>query len=361
MVRVALVGYGYAGKTFHAPLIAAEAGLDLAVIVSSNPAKVHADYPGVAVYPTPQAALDDRSIDLIVVASPNDTHFPLSRDALLAGKHVVVDKPFTVTLGEARDLVALSEQTGRHLTVFHNRRWDGDFLGVRQALQQNMLGRLAHLETRFDRFRPLVRDRWREKSGAGAGLWYDLGPHLIDQVLQLCGLPDRVVASMALQRDGSQTDDWAHVVLEYGPLRAILHCSVLAAGGVNRFMLHGDKASLVKRRVDPQEDQLRAGTIPGTPDWGVDTDRFTIFDGEGGEREWAGPPGDYPAFYRGIAAAIQGTATNPVPPIQSLAVMAVLEAAISSATLGRGVSLPLTEEETQQFTVSSQTLSAIKA
>ena len=181
---VALIGYGYAGKTFHAPLIASVPGLRLAAVGSRDPAKVHADRPAVVVE-RDAADLLAMPIDLVVIATPNDTHFDLARRALAAGKHVVVDKPFTVTLAEARELAALAKQRGRILSVFHNRRWDGDFLTVRRLIASGALGDVAYFESHFDRYRPRVRARWREQPGGGGGLWYDLGPHLVDQALQL--------------------------------------------------------------------------------------------------------------------------------------------------------------------------------
>jgi predicted dehydrogenase len=349
IIKTALIGYGYVGKTFHAPLIRAISGLDLTVVSSSDAAKVKADLPDVRVEASAHSVISDPAIDLVVIASPNDTHFPLAREALLAGKHVVIDKPFTVNLQEARDLVALASRVGRQLSVFHNRRWDSDFLGVKQTAKSGALGRLAHIETRFDRYRPAVRDRWRERAGEGAGLWFDIGPHLIDQILQLCGLPDKVLASMAKQRDGAMADDWAHVVLEYGRGRAVLNCSVLAAGGMNRFMVHGDKASVVKRFADPQEAQLRAGMVPGSPDWGRDPDELILIDGEGQEQTLGSPKGDYRLFYAGVADAIRGHGDNPVPMPQALAVMAVLEAAIEAAVKGKSVMLPLSTQEKEQF------------
>jgi predicted dehydrogenase len=229
MIRVGLIGYGYAGRTFHTPLIRATRGLELVAVSSSRPERVTADLPGIAVVPSAGELLATPSIDLIVIAAPPDVHAPLAAAALRAGKHVVVDKPIAPTFDEARATAMLAAGSDRVLAVFQNRRWDGDFLALRDLLSRGVLGEVSHVESHFDRYRPLVRDRWRERPGAGAGLWHDLGPHLVDQALQLFGLPDRVWASLAAQRAGSQVDDWAHVVLEYNRRRAILHASVLVA------------------------------------------------------------------------------------------------------------------------------------
>ena len=177
-LRVGLIGYGFASKTFHAPLIVGTPGVELAAVSSSDASKVHADWPSVQVVSDPQALLDDPTLQLIVIPTPNDTHFPLAKAALNAGKHVVVDKPFTVTLSQARELDALAKAKGLLLSVFHNRRWDSDFLTLKTLLADGALGDVRYLESHFDRFRPEVRQRWREMKGPGSGIWFDLGPHV---------------------------------------------------------------------------------------------------------------------------------------------------------------------------------------
>jgi predicted dehydrogenase len=350
-ITVALIGYGFAGKTFHAPLIATTLGLKLAVVASRDEGKVHADFPDARVIGDPLQAITDPGIDLVVIASPNDSHAPLARAALEAGKHVVVDKPFTLALDEARALVALARERGRKLSVFQNRRWDSDFLAVKQAIDDGLIGEVVHLETHFDRFRPEVRDRWREHDVPGGGIWFDLGPHLIDQTLQLLGLPRRVNADFATQRDGGRTLDWAHVVLDYGGLdyserRAILHAGMLVAGGSARFTVHGTRGSLVKRDLDPQESQLLRGMRPGDLGWGEDDDPLLLFDGSGdAPKQLLAPSGDQRRYYEGVRDAILNDTDVPVTPAQALATMAVLEAALRSARDGAAVDLPLTETE----------------
>jgi predicted dehydrogenase len=271
---------------------------------------------------------------------------PLATAALLAGKHVVVDKPFTLTLADARALAALAEKQGRLLAVFQNRRWDSSFLGAKKILAEGTLGAISHYESHYDRYRPNVRVRWREMPGPGAGLWFDLGPHLVDQALELMGLPDAVNANFAMQRDGAQTDDWAHVELIYPKARAILHSSVLVSGGVPNFIIHGTKGSWVKYGLDIQEKQLMAGERPGAPGWGVDPVRATFYDGATGtQTELPVPDGNQAMFYVGMRDAILGTGPNPVPPAQAVAVMAVIETAIQSGAEGRVLPLSLTKEE----------------
>ena len=348
-VRVGLIGYGFSGKTFHATLIQSVAGLELCAVSSRDAGKVHADFPAMVVHADPQALIAAEAIDLVVIATPNETHAPLARAAIAAGKHVVIDKPFTLDLDEARDLQALAERHERLLSVFHNRRWDSDFLTIRAAIDAKVIGDVTHFESHFDRFRPDVRDRWRERSGPGSGVWYDLGPHLVDQALVLFGLPDRVQASIATLRPGAMTDDWAHVVLSYGQRRVILQASMLVAGGVHRFTVHGTAGSMTKRCADRQEAQLLAGMRPGDAGWGEDPDPLLIHDGNG-EREKPATPGDQRHYYQRFATAIQGSSPNPVQPVEALAVMAVVETAFQSAKTGAACPLTLTGREQEAAT-----------
>jgi len=348
-IQVGLIGFGFASQTFHAPLIGAVEGLRIAAVASSNAARVDSILPGVRVLPTPESLIARDDIDLIVIASPNATHEPLARTALDAGKHVVIDKPFTVSLDEARGLVRRASTRDRLLSVFHNRRFDSDFLSVQRAIREGRIGAPVHFESHFDRFRPLVRDRWRERAVAGGGIWFDLGPHLVDQALCLFGLPDAVSGDLAVQRGGGQIDDWAHVVLHFGPMRAVLHASMLVAGGSNRFTVHGDTGSLVKARIDQQEAQLLNGVAPGSDAWGVDDDPLVVIDGEGVARSEPAEPGDQTRYYAGVRDAILGVAPNPVTPIEALALMAVIEAAAQSAREGRVVALPLSDNERSAY------------
>lgn len=337
--KLALIGYGYAGKTFHVPLIKAEPRLALAAVVSRDPAKVHADLPGMRVEADIAAIFADPTIDLIVIATPNDSHAPLAHAAIDAGKALVVDKPLALTLAEGKAIAAHASERGTLLSVFHNRRWDGDFLTIASVIRQGLIGKVAHFESHFDRFRPTVRDRWRENPGPGSGVWADLGPHLVDQALCLFGIPTRVMASLGNLRDRGQTDDWAHVLLEYPTLRCVLHAGMLVAGGSPRFVVHGSEGSLIKHGLDPQESQLIAGLAPGAPGWGTEPAPITRHDVEGTAHRLDMQPGDYSRFYAGIAAALDG-APLPVTPEQSLAVMAVVEAAAEAAQTGVAQSIP---------------------
>ncbi|MGN5353862.1 oxidoreductase [Ralstonia sp. L16] len=356
-LRAALVGYGYAGKLFHAALIDATPGLHLQVIGSNRPDAVRADRPNVVVC-TPDAAATHAQADLVVIAAPNDRHALLAEAALRAGKHVVVDKPFTVTLAEARHLARVAREAGRVLSVFQNRRWDSDFLAVQAAIAGGAIGEAMHVEAHFDRYRPQVRARWREQAGQGTGIWFDLGPHLIDQALLLLGLPDAVSASFARQRPGAETPDWAHVVLEMGERRAVLHASMLVAGGSPRWVVHGTRGSFIKHRMDQQEAQLLAGMKPGAQRWGVDDDAGLLIDGATSTKtSIATPAGDQRAYYAAVRDAILGPRANPVPPVQAVAVMAVLEAAVAAAETGTAVVPDLTDAERADWLAVRETAS----
>ena len=354
-IRVGLIGYGYVGKTFHAPLVRAVPGLKLTVVGSSRPERVLADFPGVTLCPPAEAATH-RDVDLVVIASPNDSHFPLAAAALRAGKHVVVDKPFTLDLAEARELVRIARQHNRLLSVFQNRRWESDILAAKAILESGRLGKVTHFEAHQDRFRPLVRQRWREDPGPGAGLWYDLGPHLIDVALHLFGLPDSVLASFATLRPGGRTDDWAHVQLLYPEMRVVLNATLLSSGGMPRTLIHGTQASWAKYGADLQERQLVAGTpAPNSPGFGDDPDPGILFDGATGERtEIPMPHSDQTGYYIGVRDAILGRSPLPVSPESAIAVMAVLETSFVSGREGKLLPVPLTDEEIDAYKASER-------
>lgn len=329
-LNVALVGYGYVGQTFHSPLIVATPGFRLHTVVSSAPAKVLADHPDVRVIADLGQALEDPAVDLVVIATPNALHAPQAIAALQAGKHVVVDKPLAVEMVQARAMADAASAAGKLLTVFHNRRWDSDFLTVRRLISEGALGEVVQFESRFDRFRPLVRDRWRERAGPGAGAWMDLGPHLLDQALVLFGAPLALSADIGTQRAGAGADDYFHVVLRYPVLRVILHGSLLTAASDLRMAVHGTRASFIKHGLDPQEAQLKAGMTPGAPGWGRDTRHgvLTTLEDDTPIRADVRPEVlGYRAFYAGVREAILHGAPSPVPVDEALRVMALLELA----------------------------------
>ena len=349
LIRTGLIGYGYAGKTFHAPLIRSVPGLALTLIGTSKP---ETDLPGVAICP-PAEVPTHPDLDLIVIATPNESHYPLAAAALKAGKDVVLDKPFTLNLAEARSLAEIAKDHGRLLSVFHNRRWDSEVLATKAVLDSGVLGRVTHYECHMDRFRPVVRRRWREDPGPGAGLWFDLGPHLIDQAVYLFGLPHSVSASFAILRPGGQTDDWAHVQLFYNELRVILHTTLLAAATGPRSTLHGTAGTWMKHGMDVQEDQLKAGMSPHDPAFGIDSNPGILIDGATGQRtEIPAPRGDQRQYYIGIRYAILAHRPPLVTSLDAVAVMAILEASFKSGAQGKVLPIPLTPEERAAFELS---------
>ncbi|HZF97474.1 MAG TPA: oxidoreductase, partial [Pseudoxanthomonas sp.] len=245
-LKVALVGFGFAGAVFHAPFIASTPGLALHTVVSGNAGKVHAAYPQARVVADAEAAFADPAIDLVVAAAPNAVHAALACAALAAGKHVVVDKPFALNLAQATALVEQAARARRLVSVFQNRRWDSDFLTLRALIGAGRLGDIAEFHSHFDRYRPQVADRWREHDLPGSGLWFDLGPHLLDQALRLFGPPQAVLADLARQREGAKADDYFHVLLRYPRLRVHLHAGSLVPGSGLRFAVHGTRASFFK-------------------------------------------------------------------------------------------------------------------
>jgi predicted dehydrogenase len=341
-----VIGFGFVSKTFHVPLLKGTEGYKITAVSSSRPADVKAVLPDVEVVSDPTALATHSDIDLVVIASPNESHAPLAEAAMHAGRNVVVDKPFTITVEQARHLGAVATERDVLLSVFQNRRWDSDFLTVQDVIRRGLVGRLALFESRIDRFRPEVRDRWREIPGPGAGLLYDLGPHLIDQTLLLFGIPESVQATLAKQRRGSRTDDFFQLVFRYGEMVATLGAGSLVAGGSPRFALHGEKASVVKMKPDIQEDQLRAGILPGARDWGLDPDDAIMYEGASGEkRAIRSARGDQRGYYVALREALLGRARNPVSPEQGATVMAIIEAALRSDAEGRRVVPELTIEE----------------
>jgi scyllo-inositol 2-dehydrogenase (NADP+) len=332
-VAVGLLGYGLAGATFHAPVIRAVDALRITRVMTSRSADVARDLPEAAAVETAEQIFGDPAIELVVIATPNATHAELARRALLAGKHVVIDKPMTTTSADADELIALAAQRGRLLSVYHNRRWDNDFLTVQEIIAGGRLGHVYSYEAHFDRFRPAIKPGWREIPQPGSGVLFDLGSHLIDQVLALFGMPETVTADVFAQRPEALVDDYFHIVLGYGERRAIVHCSTLVRELGPHFAVHGDAGSFVKYGMDPQEAALKAGRPAGTPGWGRDDPAlYGTFVNAAGERETiATLPGSYTAFYAGIAAAIRDGAPVPVSARSARDTVAIIELARQSA------------------------------
>ena len=334
MVRVGVLGFGLAGQVFHAPMIRAVPGLELACILERHGSLAREKYPEVRVARTLEELLADETIRLCVIGTPHNTHFDLARRCLLAGRDVVVDKPFTVTLREAEELIALAKQKKRLLTVYQNRRWDGDFQTVKKILKAGTLGRVAEYEVRFERFRPELRpNNWRERDQPGSGMLLELGPHLVDQVLQLFGTPQAITAEVFRQREGSQVDDAFDVCLEYAGLRALLHSRIIAYAPGPHFAVHGTKGSFVKFGMDPQEELLKAGALPEGESWGEDPEEYwgTLAVVGGAGQKVKTEAGDYRSFYINLRDAIVKGTPPAVTTEQAWRTMRVLELAQQSS------------------------------
>jgi len=344
-INVGLIGYGFAGQVFHAPLLRTTPGLAIAAVASRNPDKVRADLGDVAIHADPAALIEDPAVRLVVLASPNATHFPLARAALDAGKHVVVDKPFTDDAAQAGELVRLAEDKGLLLSVYHNRRWDSTTRTALRLLADGTLGPIRHAAMHFDRFRPQPQARWKEEAEAGGGIWMDLGPHLLDEAVLYFGAPLAIEADLPLLRPGSRCEDQFQARLRYPDgLRVDLGASMVAAVARPRVALHGLQGSWVKHSLDPQEADLIAGRRPtgAAAAWGVDTETGTLAVLRDGTLATSSLPtenGAYPSYYAGIRDALLGKAPNPVPAHQALTVMRLLDAGRISAAQRREVLL----------------------
>jgi scyllo-inositol 2-dehydrogenase (NADP+) len=347
MIEVGLIGFGLAGRSFHAPVIRAVPGLRLAAILQRKGSEAAEAYPDVRIVRSLEELLAIPEIRLIVIASPNETHYPFAHQCLAAGKDVVVDKPFTTTMAEAMDLVQFAKQSGRLLTVYQNRRYDGDFSAIRELVAGGALGRIVRFETNYDRFRPNRRpNAWREQTVPGAGILFDIGPHLIDHALLLFGRPEAITADLRVERDGALADDAFDIVLHYPRNRAVLRSSILAVAQRPRFVLLGTQGAFFKQTFDPQENNLRRGYIPKDAPWGAEPEEnwgvLTLADATGAttQRRIPSHTGDYRDYYANVRDVLLGQATLAVTSQQALDVMRAIELARESSSARRTIPWP---------------------
>jgi len=344
-LNVGLIGFGLAGKVFHAPLVHANPNLRLTHVVLRHGNASEEKYPQTKIVRNTDDLFANKGVDLVVVATPNTSHLELAAKALRAGKHVVVDKPFTITSADADELIALSRKVGRVLSVFQNRRWDGDFLTVRQILDNNELGRLAEYESRFDRFRPALKPgAWREQALPGSGVLFDLGSHLIDQAGVLFGRPQSIFADLRAQRDGAVAIDSFELRLEYPSLKVTLKAGSLICEPSPRFVLYGTEGSYVKFGLDPQEEALKQGNSPAQSHWGEEPEdcwgTVTRCNGPVDRKKYQTRAGRYPDYYENVYRAIIGKADLAVKPEESKEVIHLIELAERSAREKRIVPVP---------------------
>jgi len=331
MLNVGLIGFGFSGKVFHAPVIRAVDGLRLTTIVQRH-GTPDPRYSDVEVVRSVEELLTG-TIDLVVIATPNTSHHPIAQQCLLAGRHVVIDKPFTTTLREAEELVQLGAVRRRVLSAYQNRRYVGDFVTLRNLLSEGVLGRVTLFESHFDRFRPELRPgAWREQAQPGSGIWFDLGPHLLDQALVLFGTPQAVSADIRVEREGAAADDAFDVTLHYPGMRALLRASMLALSPGPTFAVHGTKGSFVKYGLDPQEAALKSGRTPDESHWDSEPpEMYGRLTTPEGTRTVPTIPSSFTQYYENIRDAILGKTQPAVTPEQVLNVMRGLELAVASS------------------------------
>ncbi|MEN2281710.1 oxidoreductase [Algoriphagus sp. SE2] len=339
-IRTAIVGFGSVAEKMHAPLITVCQDLDLVAVVERHTNRCEELYPGVTTYRSLQELLDADASDLIVITTPNEFHFPMAMQCLQAGKHVVVDKPVTIFSHEAEELNKLAEKQGLVCSVFHNRRYDGDFMTLQKLVRAGDLGELVYLESHFDRFRPDLTENWREKEVPGNGITYDLGSHLIDQVLLLFGLPNWIQADIRKQRTGAVADDYFDIILDYGSLKARVTAGALVNVPTPKFLLLGKNGSYQKFGLDVQEAAFKVGEKPEGATWGVEPEENwgKVFLKEE-TKAYPSVPGDYRIFYGNIADAILNRSELKVTISQAISVLEMIEASFLSAKEKRTISV----------------------
>ncbi len=335
-VKTALLSFGMSGKVFHAPFINIHKGFQLAGAWERSKKSIQEIYPAAVSYPTLESILQDETIDLVIVNTPTYTHYEYTKAALLAGKHVIVEKAFTTTTAEAVELKELAEKQHKKLNVFQNRRWDSDFKTVKEINDAGWLGAIVEAEFRFERYKPALSPKLhKENTGPGAGLFNDLGPHLIDQALYLFGMPQALYADIRITRPLSKVDDWFEVSLQYKDKRVKLKSGLLVREPLPAFVLQGTKGSFIKSRGDVQEAELTAGKIPGGAGWGIEPETgsgllHTEKDGAIIREKIKTVQGNYYEYYDAVYKAITEDAPLPVTADDGINVMRIIEASVSS-------------------------------
>jgi predicted dehydrogenase len=337
IIQVAIIGFGLSGRVFHAPFLHVHPGFAIRKVVERNTSKSKEFYPYVEVVKDYKNVLRDPEIDLVVICAPNSLHHALVTESLLAGKHVIIEKPFTPTSAEAEQLISLTVSTGQKLFVYQNRRWDGDFLTIKNILQNNYLGDIKEYEAHFDRYRPVYNAAsWKDENVPASGILYDLGSHLIDQALQLFGKPQCIFADIRRQRNGSPVDDYFNVQLFYDGFKAILKAGMIVKIPGPRYIIHGNKGSFVKYGIDPQEAALKNGLMPDRKDWGKEpVEDYGHLTGEIDGNPFDGKiptfAGDYSGFYENVYQVLINGKDMAVKPEEARDIIRVIELAYESA------------------------------
>src|SRR5688572_7863347 len=344
-IKTALLSYGMSGEIFHAPLLAVNPGFDLTMVLQRNSDKAKQRYPHTKIARSVDEVINDNGVELVVINTPNDSHYQYATQALEAGKHIIVEKPFTVSTQEADNLIALAKKKGRLLTVFQNRRWDGDFMTVKKVVDNHWVGKIAEFELHYDRYRNYIEaNTWKEEQGPGSGILYNLGSHMLDQVLVLFGRPLEVDARVGTQRPNGKVEDFYDIRMHYADFHAIVKSSYLVREATPRYILHGTEGSFVKYGIDPQEQALKDGKIPGTVGWGTEGKDLwgklnTTVGGlhlEGAVETMAG---DYTQFYKNLYDSIRSGKPLAVKPEESRNVIRLIEACYESNRLRMAIKI----------------------
>ncbi len=339
-IKTAVIGYGFSAQTFHIPFITSLKEFELTAISTSKQQQLQEDWPLIQHFDSAEALITSSDAELVIITAPNDVHFQLAKAALENGKHVIIEKPFVTKVEDGEVLIALAKEKGLMLSIYHNRRWDGDFLTVKKMIDEQRFGELKHFESHFDRFRPVVRERWKEQAADGGGILFDLGSHLLDQSITLFGLPDAITADCRVTRKGSNNVDYFHLLLHYSTHLVVLHGDMISAGENKRFTIKGTGGCYEKLGIDPQEQYLVSGVMPVNEDWSAESpSQYGNFYDEQGCTHVPTVKGCYQEYYHQVAKAIRQGATCPVKAEDALLNIKLIELALESSRLGKKIQL----------------------
>lgn len=345
IIRTGICSYGMSGKLFHAPFIEEHPGYELAGIVERNNNDSRERYPNSKLFRSVEELIADETIQLIIVNTPTHLHYEHAKAVLNAGRHLVIEKPYTVTVKEAKELMELAEKKGLFISIYQNRRYDGDYRAVKEVLQQGLLGEMREVEIRYDRYRPSFGGKQHKEGDLpGAGILYDLSPHLVDQAIQLFGFPKAVFADVWRMREDVIAPDYFEILFYYDKLRLRLKATCIARESTYAYILHGMKGSFLQQRSDMQEQQLQAGVRPSLENWCPapavpDGLLHTELNGEVVRKETTSSPGNYMGYYDDVYKALTGQGPNPVPAADGIKSMRIIEAALLSVAENMVVTL----------------------
>lgn len=336
-INVGLASFGMSGKVFHGPLLRSNPNFKVVSVMQRTPRGAEEFFTGCRIVSQFSDLVSDPDVELVIVNTPDQTHYEYTREAILGGKHVVVEKPFTMTVAEGKKLIQLAQEKNVLLTVFQNRRWDGGALTIKEILKKGYLGRIVEFESHYDRYRNYIQeDTWKEDQDSGTGTLYGLGSHQIDEALYLFGMPEGVWADLRIIRTGGKVIDYYNMMLRYPEVSVIIRCSYLVKEEGPRIILHGTDGSYIKYGIDPQEERLKAGHMPDEPNWGYEDEMYWGIlnrekDGKTIRKAYKTVNGNYPAFYENLYQAIRKKKELAVKPQEALNVIRVIEAAIKSS------------------------------